>query len=235
MRASVPGQPAPGKGGAEDVVPIGAGGARARRADRREAIRTRILKSAREIFFRDGFSEASLDEIASRAELGKGTLYRHYESKAELYVAVLAENGTAFEERMRDAVRGEHSAIERVREIGLFYRRYWLDHPEHFGIFWAVHSQAFIGELSRPMLEEVTRIWERPLRVLEEILKQGIERGELRPCDAWVMANVIWRAGNSAVECLVTPRRARVVDCSPEAIFRDTLELILAGLQPEPS
>lgn len=232
MRAAVPGHSTPRKADADGVVPIGA---RDRRAGRKAAVRSRILKSAREIFFRDGFTEASLDEIASRAEMGKGTLYRHFESKAELYVAVLAENGTAFEERMREAVPAESPAIEKIRAIGLFYRRYWLDHPEHFGIFWAVHSQAFIGELSRPMLEDVTRIWERPLRMVEQILTEGMQRGELRPCDAWVMANVIWRTGNSAVEALVTPKRARVVDCSPEAIYRSTLDLILAGLLPEPS
>ena len=230
MRVPVPGPSTPRKADAEGVVPIGA---RDRRADRKAAVRSRILKSAREIFFRDGFTEASLDEIASRAETGKGTLYRHFESKAELYVAVLAENGTAFEERMREALPGEGSALEKIRAIGLFYRRYWLDHPEHFGIFWAVHSQAFIGELSRPMLEEVTRIWERPLRMLEQILTEGMQRGEVCACDAWVMANVIWRTGNSAVEALVTPKRARVVDCSPEAIYRTTLDLILTGLLPE--
>ncbi|MGH0032646.1 MAG: TetR/AcrR family transcriptional regulator [Myxococcota bacterium] len=232
MRVTLPGHPASGKAGADGVVPISA---RDRRADRKAAVHSRILKSAREIFFRDGFNEASLDEIASRAETGKGTLYRHFESKAELYVAVLAENGTAFEERMRESVSGDGPAIERIRQIGLFYRRYWLDHPEHFGIFWAVHSQAFIGELSRPMLEEVTRIWESPLRLVEQILTEGMERGEVRACDPWVMANVIWRTGNSAVEALVTPKRARVVDCSPEPIFRTTLDLILAGLRPEPA
>ena len=39
-----------------------------------------------------GFVEANLDEVASRAGVAKGTLYRYFESKADLYVAVLAEN-----------------------------------------------------------------------------------------------------------------------------------------------
>jgi len=221
--------------------PIGSSGApglvaidgRPSRSARRAAMRTRILKAAREIFFRDGFLEASLDEIASRAETGKGTLYRHFESKAELYVAVLAANGTIFEERMLAEIPAGLGALDKLRAVGLFYRRYWIDHPEHFGIFWAVHSQTFIGELSRSLLDEITRIWERPLRILERIIADGVRRGELRPCDPWVMANAIWRAGNSAVETMVTPKRSRVVDCSPEAIYRATLDLVLNGLRPE--
>lgn len=202
------------------------------RAARRAEVRHRILQAAREIFFRDGFFEASLDEVASRAELGKGTLYRHFESKAELYVAVLAAKGAIFEERMREVVREDQHALDQVRAVGDFYRRYWSEHPENFGIFSAVSSQTFFGELPRPLLEEVRGIWERPLRLLEAILERGVRKGELRRCDPWVMANVIMRLGNGAVEALVTPRRERVIDCSPEAIWRDTLDLLIAGLAP---
>ena len=205
-----------------------------RRATRKAEVRTRILQAARAIFFRDGFMEASLDEIAGRADLGKGTLYRHFESKAELYVAVLAANGAIFEDRMRAVIDSEAHALDQLRAVGDFYKRYWSERPENFGIFWAVNSQNFIGELSRPLLDEVRSIWEQPLRILEHVLSKGVERGELRPCDPWVMAHVIWRAGNGAIEALVTPKRARVLDCSPEAIWRDTLDLVILGMRTHP-
>jgi len=217
-------RPAPARG----VVDLPRPG---RRATRKAEVRARILKAAREIFFRDGFVEASLDEISSRADLGKGTLYRHFESKAELYVAVLAANGVIFEDRMREVIDGDAHTVEQLRAVGDFYRRYWTEHPENFGIFWAVSSQTFIGELSRVRLEEVRSIWEGPLRILERVIARGVERGELRPCDPWVMAHVIWRSGNAAIEALVTPKRARVLECSPEAIWRGTLDLVIAGMR----
>ena len=61
-------------------------------------------------------------------------------------------------------------------------------------------------------------------------LTDGVRTGELRRCDPWVMANVIWRSGNSAIAALVAPRRARVIDCSPEAIYDSTLDVLLSGL-----
>ena len=63
------------------------------RQQKKAESRRRILESAREIFFRDGFMAANLDEVAEKAGVAKGTLYRYFESKAELYVAVLAEDG----------------------------------------------------------------------------------------------------------------------------------------------
>ena len=192
--------------------------------------RMRILKAAREIFFRDGFADTNLDEVASRAEVGKGTLYRHFESKAELYVAVLAAGGAVFDDGMRVACECGDTSLERLRSIGRFYRRYWSEHPDYFFIFSVLHFQDYIGQLSPALLAEVRSIWERPLRRLEQVIADGVRRGELRRCDPWVMANVIWRTGNSAVAALVTPRRERVIDCSAEALYESTLDVLLWGL-----
>jgi len=196
--------------------------------------RQRILRSAREIFFRDGFADTNLDEVAARAEVGKGTLYRHFESKAELFVAVLAVGGAHFDEEMGAVVDEEATALERVRAIGRFYRDYWTEHPDHFAIFSAVEHRTFIGELPPRLLTEVREIWEQPLRRLEQVIADGVRSGELAPCDPWVQANVIWRMGNAAVTALVTPKRARVIDCSAEAIYAATLDTLLAALLPRP-
>jgi TetR/AcrR family transcriptional regulator len=210
------------------VVRLDGGPPRAERAA--PDTRARILKAAKEIFFRDGFADTNLDEVASRAEVGKGTLYRHFESKAELYVAVLAVGGALFDDAMRAAADQGDTALERLHSIGRFYRRYWSEHPEYFFIFSVLHFQEFIGQLSPTRLAEVRSIWERPLRRLEQVIAEGVRTGELRRCDPWVMANVIWRTGNSAVAALVAPRRTRVIDCSAEAIYDSTLDVLLWGL-----
>jgi AcrR family transcriptional regulator len=49
--------------------------------------RERILEVARQVFTRRG-SEASMDEIAKRAQIGPGTLYRHFPTRDELLAAV---------------------------------------------------------------------------------------------------------------------------------------------------
>lgn len=192
--------------------------------------RQRILKAAREIYFRDGFADTNLDEVAARAEVGKGTLYRHFESKAELYVAVLALGGATFDEAMQQAIDEDASALDRVREIGRFYRHYWTEHPDYFVIFSAVDHREFIGELPHRLLEEVRQIWERPLRRLEQVIADGVRSGEFARCDPWVKANVVWRSGNAAVSALVTPKRSRVIDCSAEALYEATLDMLISGL-----
>ena len=49
---------------------------------------------------------ANLDDVAQIAGVAKGTLYRYFESKADLYVAVLSHNGRVFQDRMRESAAG---------------------------------------------------------------------------------------------------------------------------------
>jgi len=60
-----------------------------RRKARTDALRNRelILEVAKDAFARCG-AQTSLDEIAKQAEVGAGTLYRHFPSREELLKAV---------------------------------------------------------------------------------------------------------------------------------------------------
>jgi AcrR family transcriptional regulator len=68
----------------EMAAPSGPG-RRLRRPERRE----QILAAATRAFARAGFAATSLDEVAAEAGITRVILYRHFESKADLYRAVL--------------------------------------------------------------------------------------------------------------------------------------------------
>ncbi|GAB1822863.1 TetR/AcrR family transcriptional regulator [Herbidospora sp. RD11066] len=65
--------------------------------------RDRILEVAREAFAADGLS-VPLDEIARRAHLGPGTLYRHFPTKKSLYEAIILDHLHRLVERAREAL-----------------------------------------------------------------------------------------------------------------------------------
>jgi AcrR family transcriptional regulator len=209
----------------------GEGDERSSRAERKAQSRRRILEAARDVFFRDGFMAANLDEVAEKAGVAKGTLYRYFESKADLYVAVLADNGNAFTERMREEARaGVGSAMDQLRRISRFYYDYWIRHPEYFQIFWAIDNQPVIGELPEAVVAEVTRLWEQSLEVLSDMLQRGIEAGELRECDTWEVANILWTTANALIQADATKPRRQLRRLPLEAVFRDAIDLIFDGL-----
>lgn len=192
--------------------------------------RQRILDAARGVFFRDGFMQANLDEVAGLAGVAKGTLYRYFENKADLYVAILAENGQVFEDRMREAGETEGTAADRLRAISRFYYAHWTQHREYFQIFWALENQNVIGDLPAELVEDVTELWEQCLRILETVIRAGVDAGEFGACDPWEVANILWTAANGLIQTeLVAPRRT-LRDKPLERVFDDMVELFVRGL-----
>jgi AcrR family transcriptional regulator len=201
------------------------------RAQKKAQSRRQILDAARDVFFRDGFMTANLDEVAEKAGVAKGTLYRYFDSKADLYVAVLADNGDAFTQRMRDAAReGELSAIENVLAVSRFYYDYWTRHPEYFQIFWAIDNQAVIGELPDAVVEEVARLWEQSLTILSGLLTQAMEEGDLISCDTWEAANILWTTANALIQSDSTRARRQLRKLPLEKVFHDAIQMLLLGL-----
>ncbi len=205
-----------------------------RRAEKKAQSRRRILEAAREIFFRDGFMDANLDDMAQSAGVAKGTLYRYFDSKAELYVAVLAHNGKIFEQKLRESSSDEGSAAERIRRIGRFYFGHWIHNREYFQIFWAIENQGVIGELPAGVIEEVTKLWEQCVQVVAEIVDAGVEAGEFRPCDPWEVANILWTLANGLIQTESSATRRRLRRRSLEETFDDAVELVLRGLAARP-
>jgi TetR/AcrR family transcriptional regulator len=217
-----------------DAAAFEEGGESSRTRDEKKALqRKHILEAAREVFFRDGFVHANLDEVAQRAGVAKGTLYRYFENKGELYVGVLNHNGALFEERMRDAAgSAPGDPGEQIRRLGRFYREHWTAHPEYFRIFWALENQEVIGELPPRVVEEVTKLWDECLRILADVIRAGTEAGRFRACDPWVIANVLWTAANGLIQNERVPSRcATLQGRTPEQVFEAMVELVVSGLR----
>ncbi len=201
------------------------------REERKAQSRRRILESAREVFFRDGFIAANLDEVAERAGVAKGTLYRYFDSKADLYVAVLADNSKVFTDRLSEAAGTSGTAPERLRAVSRFYLAHWLKHKEYFQIFWAIDNQRVIGQLPGSVVDEVSRLWEASLSILEEVLIRGVADGELRECDTWTAANLLWTVANAVIQSDSTEARRKLRRGSLQDLYDQTMDVMLAGLK----
>jgi len=202
------------------------------RESKKAAQRQNILDAARQVFFRDGFVHANLDEVAQLAQVAKGTLYRYFENKGELYVAVLVANGEIFEARMREAASSSGDPVEQIRRIGEFYYDHWTRNREYFQIFWALENEPVIGDLPITVLQEVTSLWEKCLAILAEVIRGGVERGAFAPCDEWIAANVLWTTSNGMIQSETIPsRRSTVADREPRAVFEAMVEMMLRALR----
>lgn len=90
--------------------------------------RAAILRCAAEVFSQRPFHEVLTDEISSRLRMGKGTLYRYFPSKEELYFATLVDGLQGMQDAI-DAVLRDPAPLEQTIEaltgtiIGYFWQR----------------------------------------------------------------------------------------------------------------
>jgi AcrR family transcriptional regulator len=136
--------------------------------------RERLLAAAQELIEEGGYSGASVVAIAERAGVAAGTLYRHFESKQELFVEVF-RSVCAREERAMRAASAQmpaDTAAERLEEVlGTFAERA-LRNPR---LAWAL-----IAEPVDPMVDaERLAYRERYAEVIAEELRAGIAAGQL--------------------------------------------------------
>lgn len=96
------------------------------RKDRERQMRQQeILQAARDLFLEQGYHETTLEEIARRAEFGKGTIYNYFSSKEELFFALIDQLIDRFHSMAHAAMNHEG---ENVRQL---YTRYAYDIISH--------------------------------------------------------------------------------------------------------
>ena len=83
----------------------------------------RLLDAAEEVFVRDGYEAAQLDEIAARAERSKGAVYTHFKSKEDLFLALFENRTRSAINRLLDSL---HECKTRKESMAAF-REFYLE------------------------------------------------------------------------------------------------------------
>ncbi|HAA89286.1 MAG TPA: hypothetical protein DCE07_01690 [Peptococcaceae bacterium] len=186
-----------------------------RKKDKRE----RILKAAVDVFFEKGFYEATVEEIATRAGVGKGTVYEYFANKEQLFKEMFQEGVDAYLQAIRTQLLGEPGSAQEI-----------LTRFAHIHIgFVEKHLSlaALIFEGQRGPLYWLRDWWrqikEKKVAVIRRVIENGVTQGEFRPVDPRVAAEAF--LGLLAVSQLPLVLQERIKPGS--ASSRETLEQLL--------
>ena len=136
--------------------------------------RERLLQAAQELIEERGYGATSVAAIAERAGVAAGTLYRHFDSKQELFVEVFRSVCAREARAMRAAAEdnGSGSAVERLEKVLATFAERALRNPR---LAWAL-----LAEPVDPLVDaERLAYRERYAEMIAEGLRAGIEAGEL--------------------------------------------------------
>jgi len=142
-----------------------------RQQERTEITRARFIQSAEKIFARDGFEAAKLEEIATDAGYTRGAFYGNFESKEDLFFALLekeiSSRISALEKEMAK-VQDPRAKLETMREFFLTKTldRRWSLLALEFKLFAVRHP-----DVKRRLAAMHRRFVEPRVGFLEEVMK----------------------------------------------------------------
>jgi AcrR family transcriptional regulator len=168
------------------------------RSGRGGATRARLLEAAIELLEEGGYAAASVAAIAGRAGVAAGALYRHFPSKAELFVEVFRTVAERELAALYEATAGTGTVVEKLDAIVREFAGSALGQPR---LAWALGYEPVDPPIDAERLAYRQNFRER----LTELLRIGIGGGELPAQDAELTAASLIGAISEALVSPLSP------------------------------
>lgn len=170
------------------------------RRSRGDATRERLLAAAVELLEEGGYAAASVAAIAERGGVATGALYRHFPSKAELFVEVFRTVAERELAALYEATAGPGTVAEKLDAIVREFTGSALDQPR---LAWALGYEPV-----DPLVDAERLAYRQTYRErLADLLQLGIAGGELPEQDAELTAASLIGAISEALVSPLSPVR----------------------------
>jgi len=145
-----------------------------------------ILIAGSKLFAKYGFQKTTVNEIAREAGVAKGTMYKYFRSKEEIFSAIMRQENQRMMQILREGVETETTPIGKIRAYVLVKA---LEFKK------AIDSYSITKEVAyelQPLIEaERVKFAEEEIRMLESILQEGVKTGCFRENSSSLTARLI--------------------------------------------
>lgn len=117
-----------------------------------EARKEDILRTATELFAEHGFSDAMTQELADRLGVGKGTIYRYFPSKRELFLAAADRVMRKLSEQVSSSTSAIEDGLERIARGIEAFLTFFAERPEFVELL--IQERAQFKDRTRPTYME---------------------------------------------------------------------------------
>jgi AcrR family transcriptional regulator len=198
------------------------------RIERKERTRADIVAAARESFLHHGFHGASLDLIAEDAGYSKGAVYSNFESKDDLFLAILDAHFALRMRRYTDVALDEERLEDAYRAVARVMYDADRAEPEWGPLlleFWAHASRR--PSLRKAVVERRTRFLDSIAALIDELLVRHHAELKVSAKEAAKASGGLMRG--VAVEWMLDPPSASGKE------FEEMHVALMAGLTKTPT
>ena len=164
-----------------------------RKEREKERRREEILDAAQRVFVEKGLTTATVDDIAIAAELSKGTLYLYFESKEDIYIALMMRGLRLLYSMFNNTISVETSVVKILHRMEEAYTEFFNTQRNYFRMLDSafrpnVHKEVS-EEMRRTYTTESQKNWEQIIDLFNRGVREKKIRNDINPVD---MAIIIW-------------------------------------------
>lgn len=199
-----------------------------------EEKRKRILEAATTEFADYGFENTSIQQIAKKAEISVGSVYKYFENKEELFSLVVKESLSSLEKLLLHYFSSKEDVIVKAEKVLKELLRFSKRHPQLIKLYCSI-TTGNNTEFSRMLAERVESI---SAKVYTEVIKNAQKSGDVRDdidpnFFAFLLDNIFMMLQFS-VSCDYYKERFKVyigeeVETQDDLIVEQTLKFIKAA------
>lgn len=141
-----------------------------------EEKRKRILDAATTEFAQYGFENTSIQQIAKKAEISVGSVYKYFENKEELFAMVVKENLALLEELLLHHSSSDEDIMVKAESVLKELLRFSRKHPQLIKIYNSITTGSNV-EFSRMLAERVESI---SAKIYTDVIKKAQLSGDVR-------------------------------------------------------
>ena len=148
----------------------------------------KIFETSMKLFAEKGYNPTSIEEITSVVGVAKGTLYYHFSSKEEIFNFLIDEGMKLLQNSITIKIAQKDNSIEKLKSVVLIQLKILYKYEDFITI---ILSQMW-GHESRNI--QCQKYINEYLHIIEDIVKSGIEAGEIIDADPETIASEIFGA-----------------------------------------
>ncbi|TXC77029.1 TetR/AcrR family transcriptional regulator [Luteibaculum oceani] len=196
--------------------------------------KSEIIAAAEKIFFKSGIHQASMDAVASEADVSKGTLYLYFKNKNALYRAILRRAFETLEKYVTEAISDfSGNGKEKIKEAGKAYIKFSKEHPGYFdAILHYENDTVSLDDMEAESLKSMIA-GNQVLEVLANVVKAGMDDGSIGTHKNPIkLAIILWGSTTGMLQMLNAKSKLleHYYNLSEEEMLEDYFEVILKKL-----
>jgi AcrR family transcriptional regulator len=178
----------------------------------------KIIQVATQLFSEKSYHDVTIDEVAAKAGIAKGTIYLYFESKEKLYLEILEYGFESIESLIENEVAKTDPASEKLKKVLRLIFGFYRQNLDVLRILSRDETHLIREHY------QFTEHWrERRIKLYEKILEKGVKEGSFRPINTKLLALIIFGLVRSVMFFYKT-------DKSAEEMAEEVLSVVESGI-----